>query len=87
MRRLGIAIVACWLVAGWCQSAVAALVPELITLQRVDGSGVYALPAGARLEEILLDGQPTAYVLLKDGSEVDVWGAQADSVVEAIIVR
>ncbi|MDR3590377.1 MAG: hypothetical protein P4N41_12060 [Negativicutes bacterium] len=58
-----------------------------VQLHKVDFSGVYALPEGVCLKDVLLDGQPASYVVVKDGTEVDVWGARANSRVEAVIFK
>lgn len=87
MRKFGIAAIALLLLASCGVCAATPGVYELVPLQRADGSGVYALPAGARVQDILLDGRPANYVLVKDGTEVDVWDAQPASRVEALIER
>jgi hypothetical protein len=58
-----------------------------IQLHRVDFSGVYALPPGVCLKNILVDGEPAMYVLVKNGIEVDVWAARPNSKVEAVIYK
>ncbi|MDR3560305.1 MAG: hypothetical protein P4N59_02525 [Negativicutes bacterium] len=60
---------------------------KIVQLHRVDFSGVYALPEGVWLKDVLLDGQPAKYVLVKNGTEVDVWAARANSRVEAVIYQ
>lgn len=60
---------------------------KIVQLNRVDSSGVYALPEGACVDTVLLDGEPAKYVLVKDGTEVDVWAARPNSVVEAVIYQ
>jgi len=60
---------------------------KIVQLHRVDFSGVYALPQGACLKDVLLDGQPAKYVLVKNGTEVDVWAARPNSRVEAVIYK
>lgn len=60
---------------------------KIVQLHKVDFSGVYALPEGACLKDVLLDGKPAKYVLVKDGTEVDVWAAKPNSRVEAVIYK
>jgi hypothetical protein len=81
VKRLGIILIAFLIVVGWCLSVSAGAVQ----LHRVDNSGIYALPDGAEVQDILLDGKPTTYVLVKDGTEVDVVTARPGSRVEAVI--
>lgn len=59
-----------------------------ISLFRVDQSGVFALPDGktaADIREVLLDGKPTEYVPVKDGTEIDVPLSRLNSTITAIL--
>lgn len=60
----------------------------MIILQKVDQSGVYALPAGitaSGIAAVLLNGEPTGYVPVKDGTEIDVPLARSESTVTVIL--
>jgi hypothetical protein len=83
MRKLGIAVAVFMLAFGWCVAASAATVQ----LKPVDNSGVYAIPPGVRVQDILLDGESALFVLVKGGTEVDVPKARPGCVVEAVIAE
>lgn len=70
-----------------CNTVSAQPATKIVQLNPVDSSGVYALPEGACLKYILLNGKPAMYVLVKDGTEVDVWAARPNSKVEAVIYK
>ena len=60
----------------------------MIVLQKIDQSGVYALPTGvtaSNIATVLLNGEPTGYVPVKDGTEIDVPLARSESTVTAIL--
>jgi len=59
-----------------------------IRLNRVDESGVYALPYGItadQIADVLLDGKSTEYVFVKSDTEIDVPLARPDSVVAIVL--
>lgn len=59
-----------------------------INLKRVDNSGIYALPDKIKaeaLQMVLLDGNVSAYMPVKDGTEIDVPLARPESTVTAIL--
>nr|WP_092074927.1 hypothetical protein [Dendrosporobacter quercicolus]NSL49552.1 hypothetical protein [Dendrosporobacter quercicolus DSM 1736]SDN22406.1 hypothetical protein SAMN04488502_1157 [Dendrosporobacter quercicolus] len=60
----------------------------MIVLQKVDRSGIYALPAGIMAKDltaVLLNGEPTGYISVKGGTEIDVPLARTESTVTAIL--
>ena len=59
-----------------------------VQLIRADQSGVFALPDGKTTDDILvvlLNGKPTEYTPVKDGTEVDVPESRFDSIITAIL--
>jgi hypothetical protein len=66
------------------QAAPVILQTDVVQLHPIDGSGIYALPDGAKVASILLNGKPTPYTIVKGGTEVDVWYSRWGTLVEAI---